>query len=82
MESDILRQHSLALSHSTFIKTFKPHKGELKSSYNDVISVVGNDLLQIRSKHCKIDGRRTARETLMKNKPHQVILYESILVSL
>ena len=36
------------------------------------------------SKHCNTDGRtvRTARGTMLKNKPHLVIVHESILVSL
>ena len=57
------------------------YKGWLKSSYDDVISTV--DFLTMESKYSITYGRsrRTTRGIMMKNKPHLVTYYKSILVS-
>ena len=56
----------------------------LKSSSNNVITIVDNIFWPMRSKHGNTDGRRvrTAKGTMFKNKPHLVTFHESILVSL
>ena len=56
----------------------------MKSSLADVISAVDDFFLPMGSKHCNTDGRNvwTARDTMLKNKPHLVTFYKSILVSL
>ena len=51
-----------------------PYNDEMKSSYDDVISVV-NDF---GYKHGNTDGRGvlTAKGTMLKNEPHLVIFHE------
>ena len=55
----------------------------LESSYDDIINVV-KYFLPMETKHCNTNRSIvwTARETMLKNKPHLVTFDESILVSL